>query len=132
MTWLTAFKMTNHPEFQRVLHQVEEYIKDQPYPYNYQLTVIEKAFSIGEKAHPDFGYASADLWKILEQYHSEFTKNMDRYLSPYTSIVAPSSTGKPYTVSQLAVKHSKYVNYLNFAPESHRGYPEISAYASLI
>ncbi|KAL2886894.1 hypothetical protein HOO65_050015 [Ceratocystis lukuohia] len=120
------------PEIQRVLHQVEEYTKQQPSPYDVERTVIEKAFTIGEKAHPDFGYASADLCQILEQYHRQFLSKMERYLSPYTSIVAPSGTGKSYTVSQLAVKHNKYVIYLNFAPEYHRGYPGRSSYASLI
>ncbi|KAL2890658.1 5-oxoprolinase (ATP-hydrolyzing) [Ceratocystis lukuohia] len=120
------------PEIQHVLNQVEEYIKEQPSPYNPQLTIPGKAFNIGEKAHPDFGYASADLCKILEQYHRQFLSKMEHYLSPYTSIVAPSGTGKSYTVSQLAVKHNKYVIYLNFAPEYHRGYPGRSSYASLI
>ncbi|KAL2885047.1 hypothetical protein HOO65_090342 [Ceratocystis lukuohia] len=120
------------PEIQSVLHQVEEYIKQQPSPYDAERIFIEKAFTIGEKAHPDFRYASADLCQILEQYHRQFLLKMEHYLSPYTSIVAPSGTGKSYTVSQLAVKHNKYVIYLNFAPEYHKGYPGRSSYASLI
>ncbi|KAL2887663.1 hypothetical protein HOO65_050784 [Ceratocystis lukuohia] len=120
------------PEIQSVLHQVEEYIKQQPSPYDAEQIFIEKAFTIGEKAHPDFRYASADLCQILEQYHRQFLLKMEHYLSPYTSIVAPSGTGKSYTVSQLAVKHNKYVIYLNFAPEYHKGYPGRSSYASLI
>ncbi|KAL2885540.1 hypothetical protein HOO65_070002 [Ceratocystis lukuohia] len=120
------------PEIQSVIHQVEEYIKQQPSPYDAERIFIEKAFTIGEKAHPDFRYASADLCQILEQYHRQFLLKMEHYLSPYTSIVAPSGTGKSYTVSQLAVKHNKYVIYLNFAPEYHKGYPGRSSYASLI
>ncbi|KAL2885213.1 hypothetical protein HOO65_080163 [Ceratocystis lukuohia] len=120
------------PEIQSVLHQVEEYIKQQPSPYDAERTIIEKAFTIGEKAHPDFRYASADLCQILEQYHRQFLSKMEHYLSPCMSIVAPSGTGKSYTVSQLAVKHNKYVIYLNFAPKNHRGYPGRSSYAYLI
>ncbi|PHH54910.1 hypothetical protein CFIMG_007646RA00001 [Ceratocystis fimbriata CBS 114723] len=93
---------------------------------------VRKAFKASEKAHGGYQSSSARLCETLDKYHDWFRFEEDKYLSPYTSIVGPSGTGKTYSVSQLAVQHGKYVIYLNFAPERANGFPRRSSYASLI
>ncbi|KAL2890725.1 hypothetical protein HOO65_010083 [Ceratocystis lukuohia] len=121
------------PEVKQIIHEAQKQVKKRrPNAFLEMEENIERAFKIPEKAHPAYGYPSQNLCDDLTEYHEAFKKSAREYLSPYTSIVAPSGTGKSYTVSQLAVKHNKYVIYLNFAPPGHAGYPGRSPYTPLI
>ncbi|KAL2888615.1 hypothetical protein HOO65_030116 [Ceratocystis lukuohia] len=120
------------PEVKQTIHEAQEQVKNRPNGLPEIEDGVERAFKIPEKAHPAYGYPSQNLCDDLTEYHQAFKQSAREYLSPYTSIVAPSGTGKSYTVSQLAVKHNKYVIYLNFAPPRHAGYPGRSPYTPLI
>ncbi|KAL2890566.1 hypothetical protein HOO65_021108 [Ceratocystis lukuohia] len=120
------------PEVEQVIHEAEKQTNEHMSSTHVFHQEVRKAFKASERAHNGYQSSSARLCETLDKYHDWFRFEEDKYLSPYTSIVAPSGTGKTYSVSQLAVKHGKYVIYLNFAPERANGFPRRSPYASLI
>ncbi|PHH52495.1 hypothetical protein CFIMG_008424RA00001 [Ceratocystis fimbriata CBS 114723] len=81
-----------------------------------------------ELAHPGFEHTSTILCRKLELYHDQFHDDRNEFLYPYTTVVASLGMGKTFAVSQLAVKHSKYVLYMNLSKEKD-SYPNMSCYS---
>ncbi|KAL2884583.1 hypothetical protein HOO65_110054 [Ceratocystis lukuohia] len=118
------------PEVKQIIHEAQKQVKKRrPNAFLEMEDEIERAFKIPEKAHPAYGYPSQNLCDDLTEYHQAFKQSAWEYLSPYTSIVAPSGTGKSYTVSQLAVKHNKAARASGISPEYFFRYQTEKHYA---
>ncbi|KAL1893810.1 hypothetical protein Cpir12675_003966 [Ceratocystis pirilliformis] len=85
-------------------------------------------FNREEKAY-DGQYTSDILGEKLAAYHTQYHHRSCDFLYPYTTIVGPSTKGKSFSISQLAIKHHKYVIYLNFNPPQLPSYPHTTCLA---
>ncbi|KAL2885481.1 hypothetical protein HOO65_080431 [Ceratocystis lukuohia] len=116
------------PEARRVRLQVKECAKLAAINYD----IAHRAFNLPEQAHPIVGYTSSILCRTLDDYKAKAFRSNLGVATQFAWILAPPGMGKTFAVSQLALKHQKYVIYFNFAPERHCSYPRRSPYASMI